>query len=376
MPEMKYIIKRKNLTLNKLLIMDAFFKDLKVIELANVLAGPAVGMFFSELGAEVIKIENKLTNGDVTRSWKISKEDPKAPISAYYASVNRNKKSLMVDLNDSTEKQNIYALLKTADIVITNYKPGDDIKLGMDYETIKQINPSVIYAQITGFGDDNKRTAYDLVLQAETGYMYMNGTPESGPLKMPVALIDILAAHHLKEGVLVALIKKLKTGEGSKVSVSLYDSAIASLANQAGNWLMTGENPEPIGSLHPNIAPYGELFKTADNKKIVLAIGNNKQFEQLCIALNSRELITDPKFSSNLERVKNRSELYNKLFHLFLTKNSEDLMSEFKTKDIPAGQIKSIQEVFNDDAAKKLIKTGQISDQVIKNVKTAIFKLS
>jgi crotonobetainyl-CoA:carnitine CoA-transferase CaiB-like acyl-CoA transferase len=206
--------------------------------------------------------------------------------------------------------------------------------------------------------------------------MYMNGTPESGPLKMPVALIDILAAHHLKEGVLVALIKKIKTGKGSKVSVSLYDSAIASLANQAGNWLMTGENPEPIGSLHPNIAPYGELFKTADNKKIVLAIGNNKQFEQLCIALNSEELITDPKFSSNLERVKNRSELYNKLVHLFLTKKSEDLMSEFKNKDIPAGQIKSIREVFNDDDAKKLIKTGQISDQVIKNVKTAIFKLS
>lgn len=355
--------------------MSDFFKDLKVIELANVLAGPAVGLFFSELGAEVIKIENKLTNGDVTRSWKIAKENPDSPVSAYYASVNRNKTSLMVDLLDQVERQKVYDLIRTADIVISNYKPGDDIKLGMDYETIKQINPTVIYAVITGFGEGCKRTAYDLVLQAETGYMYMNGTPESGPLKMPVALIDILAAHHLKEGILVALIKKLKTGEGSKVSVSLFDSAIASLANQAGNWLMTGENPEPVGSLHPNIAPYGEIFTTVDNKKIVLAIGNNKQFAQLCLVLNCKELISNKKFISNVERIKNRAELYKILLPLFKEKNAEELMSVFITKDIPAGQIKSLQDVFENKMAKDLIGIGNISDQIIKNVKTVIFKL-
>jgi crotonobetainyl-CoA:carnitine CoA-transferase CaiB-like acyl-CoA transferase len=356
--------------------MDTFFKDLKIIELANVLAGPAVGMFFAELGAEVIKVENKITNGDVTRSWKIAGEDPSSPISAYYASVNRNKKSIMSDLNDMSEKQRIYELIKTADIVISNYKPGDDVKLGMDYQTIRKINPGIIYGKITGFGEDNKRTAYDLVLQAETGFMFMNGTPESGPLKMPVALIDILAAHQLKEGILLALIKKLKTGKGSQVSVSLFDSAIASLANQAGNWLMAGKEPQPIGSLHPNIAPYGEIFTTADNKKIVLAIGNNKQFEQLCILLNCNELTTDPLFCSNEERVKNRSKLYQKLITHFSNKSSNDIMRDFIKKDIPAGEIKSLSEVFEDEKAGSLVQHGTISDHSVKNVKTAVFVLS
>ncbi|MCX6296683.1 MAG: CoA transferase, partial [Bacteroidetes bacterium] len=215
--------------------MNTIFKDLKVIELANVLAGPAVGMFFAELGAQVIKIENKSTNGDVTRSWKIAKEDQKINSSAYYASVNWNKKSMFLDLKDASDKSKIIELIKEADIVISNYKKGDDIKLGMDFETLKKTNPTLIYAHISGFGEENSRTAFDIVLQAETGFMFMNGTKESGPIKMPVALIDILAAHQLKEGVLVALIKRMQTGNGSKVSVSLYDSAIASLANQATN---------------------------------------------------------------------------------------------------------------------------------------------
>lgn len=356
--------------------MDNFFKDLKVVELANVLAGPSVGMFFSELGAEVIKIENKLTNGDVTRSWKISGEDPDLPVSAYYASVNRNKISLMIDLNEQLEKQRIYGLIKAADIIISNYKPGDDLKFGMDYKTIKEINPGIIYGKINGFGEDNKRTAYDLVLQAETGFMFMNGTLESGPLKMPVALIDILAAHQLKEGILIALMKKLKTGLGSEVSVSLYDSAIASLANQAGNWLMVGKNPQPLGSLHPNIAPYGEIFNTADKKKIVLAIGSNKQFEQLCILLDCKQLSIDPEYSSNSERVKNRTKLYQKLIPLFSDKNSKDLMSDFIRLDIPAGEIKSLEEVFEDEKAKALIREGKIGDQIIKNVQTSAFKFN
>jgi crotonobetainyl-CoA:carnitine CoA-transferase CaiB-like acyl-CoA transferase len=356
--------------------MNDFFKDLKVIELANVLAGPAVGMFFSELGAEVIKIENKLTNGDVTRTWKISAEDPKSEISAYYASVNLNKKVIMTDLTAQDEKQKIYDLIKTADIVISNYKPGDDIKLQMDYETLSKINPSVIYARITGFGTDSKRTAYDLVLQAETGFMHMNGTSESGPLKMPVALIDILAAHQLKEGILVALIKKLKTGKGSEITVSLFDSAVASLANQAGNWLMSGEDPQPKGSLHPNISPYGEVFCCSDNKKIVLAIGNNKQFEQLCTVLNSQELITDKRFISNTDRVKNRASLYNILIPLFRNRNSKELMELFIQKDIPAGEIRSVKEVFENKMASDLVRTGKIEGQTVKNVQTVIFQIS
>lgn len=356
--------------------MESFFKDLKVVELANVLAGPAVGMFFSELGAEVVKIENKLTKGDVTRSWKLSKEDPSSASSAYFASVNRNKRSLMIDLNNPEEKQNVYDLLKTAGIVIVNYKPGDDVKLGMDYESIKKINPEIIYASITGFGEDVKRTAYDLVLQAETGFMSMNGNAESGPVKMPVALIDLLAAHQLKEGVLIALIKRMKTGKGSKVTVSLYDAAIASLANQASNWLMLAENPQRIGSLHPNIAPYGELFTTSDNRQIVLAVGNDKQFRHLCEILGCPDLPTDLRFNTNPGRVKNREALFGMLLPRFQKFSSEFLMNEFIKKDVPAGMIRSLKEVFAEEPAASLVNSWVADDLISKNVKTAIFKIS
>lgn len=279
--------------------MNTFFKDLKIIELANVLAGPAVGMFFAELGANVIKVENKLTNGDVTRSWKGPTENKNDPSSAYFASVNYNKKSIFLNLHIAEEKQHVLDLIKDTDIVISNYKYDDDTKLGMDYKSLKKINPQLIYAHISGYGNGTKRTAYDLVLQAETGFMHMNGTTASGPLKMPVALIDILAAHQLKEGILIALMKRLKTSKGSYVSVSLEQAAVASLANQAGNWLMAGYDHQPSGSLHPNIAPYGEIFMTADNKKMVLAIGNDKQFKKLCELLNCMPVYHDERFINN-----------------------------------------------------------------------------
>jgi crotonobetainyl-CoA:carnitine CoA-transferase CaiB-like acyl-CoA transferase len=357
--------------------MEAFFKDLKVVELANVLAGPAVGRFFSELGAEVIKIENKLTNGDVTRSWKLATEDKGSAISAYYASVNWNKKSVLIDLTSKDEKQKVYELISKADVVISNYKPGDDVKLGMDYDTIKGINPSIIYAHITGFGENNPRTAYDIVLQAETGYMYMNSQAKGKPLKMPVALIDVLAAHQLKEGILMALMKKLKTGKGSKISVSLFDTAVCSLANQASNWLMTKQDPQPIGSLHPNIAPYGELLLTADGKQLVLAIGNNKQFEKLCTILNAAELLNNSKFIDNTHRLQHRTELH-ELLQIHASKcNSVQLMKEFIQNDVPVGLIKSLKEVFENNAASYLIleemyNTGEKS----RSVRTIAFALS
>ncbi|MCW3070972.1 MAG: carnitine dehydratase [Bacteroidetes bacterium] len=355
--------------------MEAFFKGLKVVELANVLAGPAAGMFFAELGAEVTKVENKLTNGDVTRSWKLSAEDPASALSAYYASVNRGKQSIMLNLHDDGDRQKAYSLLKSADIVICNYKPGDDVKLGMDHESIRKINPGIIYAGISGFGEDVHRTAYDLVLQAETGFMHMNGTPESGPVKMPVALIDILAAHQLKEGILIALIKRMRTGEGSKVTVSLYDAAIASLANQAGNWLMANEDPQRSGSLHPNIAPYGELFITSDNKQLVLAIGNNKQFAQLCNILGCEKLIEDPRFLNNPERVKNRKALFEELKPAFINRDSLPLMEELIKNDIPAGMIRSLKEVFAEPQAASLVNSWIAEGTGCKNVKTAAFQV-
>lgn len=356
--------------------MDELLKDLKIIELANVLAGPLTGTFFSELGASVLKIENSLTGGDVTRSWRSPGESADVPVSAYYASANYKKEVLFVNLQEAADKQLVYDKIRTADILIANYKAGDAEKLGMDYMSLKRINPSVIYASISGFGEGLKRTAYDLVLQAETGFMYMNGTPESGPLKMPVALIDVLAAHQLKEGILTALIRKLKTGEGAHVTVSLYDAAVASLANQAGNFLMTGQSPQPIGSLHPNIAPYGETFDTADRRKIVLAVGSDKQFGQLCRILGCDALISDPRFTANVLRVQNRQVLQTVLFPYFQKESSEALMRQFIEHDVPAGVVQQLSDVFKNPAAQALVQKQDFDGHEVKSVKSAVFRMN
>lgn len=357
--------------------MNSIFKNLKVVELANVLAGPAVGMFFSELGAEVIKVENKSTNGDVTRSWKLPSENPKNKSSAYYASVNWNKKTVFADLKDKKQKTKILDYIKKADIVISNYKKGDDIKLGMDYSSLKKINPKIIYGHISGYGETSNRTAFDILLQAETGYMYMNGTKKSGPIKMPVALIDILAAHQLKEGILVALLQKAKTAKGCKVSVSLYDSAVASLANQATNWLMAKHDPQPIGSLHPNIAPYGEVFLTNDKKQIVLAIGNDKQFKELCIILKKDDLLKNKNFSDNRNRVINRIDLYELLKTEIEKYQSKFLMSLFIKNDVPAGIIKSVKEVLTEKKIKHLLlKENDVFNGKSERIKSQIFNIT
>ncbi len=350
-----------------------FFKNLKIIELANVLAGPAVGMFFSELGANVLKIENKLTNGDVTRTWRLASETNPKNNSAYFSSVNWNKKSLFLDFTKETDRQLTYLQIKTADIVITNYKPGDDIKLGMDYKSLKKINPNIIYAHITGFGSKSKRTAYDLVLQAETGFMYMNGTPTSGPIKMPVALIDVLASHQCKEAILVALLNKEKTKKGAYIQVSLHDTAIASLANQASNWLMAKHNPEPIGSLHPNIAPYGELFYTKNKKQITFAIGNNKQFKQLCTIIDKPELALNKKYSDNISRIKNRTSLFEILKKEIIKHNSKILMNKLLSVDVPAAIVNSVKDVFEKPENKKMILTEKTNNS--KRVKTVAFDI-
>ncbi|HET6226893.1 MAG TPA: CaiB/BaiF CoA-transferase family protein [Bacteroidia bacterium] len=356
--------------------MDTFFKDLKVVELANVLAGPAVGLFFAELGASVIKIENKRSNGDVTRSWKLPVEDKDSNYSAYYASVNWNKTSLFIDLETPEERQQVYTLIKEADVVISNYKKGDDLKLQMDYKHLHELNPSLVYAHISGFGDDSSRTAFDLILQAETGFMYMNGTPETGPLKMPVALIDVLAAHQLKEGILIALIKRMKAGKGSYVTVSLKDAAISSLANQASNWLMAGYNHQPSGSLHPNIAPYGEVFTTLDSKKMVLAIGNEKQFAKLCEVLNRIDIIQNPIYNTNTQRIKNRESLFKVLQETISEYAAEPLLSKLIQEDVPAGIVKSVEDVFTDTSVHPLILRENSSNQASQRVKTSIFKIS
>lgn len=327
-------------------------KGVKVLELASVLAGPSVGQFFAELGADVTKIENKHTDGDVTRSWKAKGEDLSKEDSAYFNAANFGKQHLFLDLKNKLDRQQLHELITESDILIVNFKAGDAEKLGLDFETIKSINPTIIYGEIIGFRN-SKRLAYDMVLQAESGWLSMNGTSNNELCKIPVAIIDLFAAHQLKEGILLALLNK--DNQAKKVSVSLYESAVSALANQATNWLVAKKEAKPMGMLHPNIAPYGELFKAKDEKAFVLAIGSNSQFRSLCQLLNQIDLITDSRFANNADRVKNRYVLAEILEDRFKTANREKWMNVFENNNIPAGAVRGISEVFENEIAQDLI---------------------
>ena len=328
---------------------------IKVVELASVLAGPAVGMFFAELGAEVIKIENKTTGGDVTRFWKLPSEDPASPASAYYASVNWGKTVWMCDLQHAEDRDPVLQAIDHADVVISNFRPDAAQKLGMSYPQLSARNPRLLFGQITGFGDDDSLPAFDVVLQAEAGFLYMSGHPGGAPAKMPVALIDLLAAHQLKEGLLLALLRREQTGQGAFVSVSLLESAIASLANQATNWLMAGHIPQPMGSMHPNIAPYGDIFHTADTKPVVLAIGNDKQFQSLCDALGLPQLAHNERFVSNAARVRNRQALCDLLASAIRRFQRDELLTLLHTAGVPCGGIRNMAEVFQHPLAQAML---------------------
>ncbi len=331
------------------------FENLKVVELASVLAGPAVGMFLAELGATVIKVENKVTGGDVTRSWKLPTEDEDTDISSYFSSVNWGKKSIAIDATQDGGRQVIYELVKKADIVIASYKPGDDIKLRLDYNTLSYINPRLIYGHVTGYGKDDQRAGYDAIVQAASGFTYMNGSPDSKPTKMPVALIDLLAAHQLKEAVLLGLIRRAETGEGSYIHTSLLQSGIASLANQASNWLVGGKIPERIGSDHPNIVPYGNTFKTSDDKEIVLGVGNDQQFKKLCQVIGRPELAVLPVYATNRNRVQNRDKLNRLLSEQISKFDRETLISGLGEAGVPTGGILNMKEVFEQPAGQEMI---------------------
>jgi crotonobetainyl-CoA:carnitine CoA-transferase CaiB-like acyl-CoA transferase len=354
--------------------VEQIFKDLKIIELAGVLAGPSVGYFFAELGAKVIKVENKLTNGDVTRSWKLKGENPNSETSAYYWSVNALKESVFLDLSKQPQLKQFYEQIKSTDVVITNYKLGDAEKLKVDYKTLSELKPDLIYASINGFGNASPRTAYDLILQAESGFMSINGETNSNGLKMPVALIDLLAGHQMKQAILIALIKRLQTKSGSHISVSLFDSAVASLVNQATNWLVAKQLPKPIGSIHPNIAPYGELFDTKDKHLITFAVGSNKQFQQLCELISFPSLAKDTKYSTNQQRVNNRQQLYSILYDYIKQFSFKELFKQCEKRDIPIGKIRNIKEVFELPEAKDMLLHFESDNNKLTTVKSVAFK--
>lgn len=331
----------------------AAFTGLVVVELASVLAGPSVGQFFAELGATVIKVEHP-EGGDVTRRWKLP-DEPDGDRSAYFAAINWGKQSLALDLRTSDGQSVLLDLARRADIVIASYKPGDAEKLGADFETLRAANPRLLYGHIVGYDVDDSRVGYDAVIQAESGFTYMNGQPDGPPTKMPVALVDVLAAHQLKEALLVALWERERTGQGACVTVSLLQAAVSALANQASSYLTAGHVPQRMGSEHPTIVPYGTLFTTSDGEQVVLAVGTDRQFQALCEVLGLETLSRDPRFVTNRERVRHRDALRPLLAERIAEQERGALLAALGTHRVPAGSVNDLSAVFAQPVATDLV---------------------
>ncbi|TGE26053.1 CoA transferase [Hymenobacter aquaticus] len=324
-----------------------------VLELASVLAGPQVGQFFAELGATVLKVEAPA--GDVTRTWKTSAEPAATDVSAYFSCANWGKQSIVADLTTAAGLARVRELAARADVVIASYKPGDAEKLGVDYDQLRTLNPRLIYAHLTGYGPESARAGYDAVLQAEAGFMYLNAQPGQEPQKMPVALIDLLAAHQLKEGLLTALYHRACTGQGSLLRVSLLDSALASLANQAATWLVTSHDPKPLGSGHPSIVPYGTVYRAGNGRSLVLAVGADRQFRHLCAALERPEWAADARFGTNEARVAHRAALETLLQQRIGEVDGDTLLRELEQLGVPAGAVRTVGEALTLESGRQML---------------------
>lgn len=339
-----------------------FFENLLVVETATILAGPSVGMFLAELGAKVIKVENKRTGGDTTRFWKLTSEERQSDISAYFSSVNWGKESIALDLSDANDRHILFALLDKADILLQNFRPDVQRKLGVNFAELSGRNPKLISAQVIAYADGDNRPGFDAVMQAETGFMELNGEAGGPPVKMPVALIDVLLAHQLKEAILLALMERNLTGKGSELTASLFQSGIASLVNQATNYLAAGIIPTRIGSDHPTIAPYGTVYKTFDKQHIILAVGTDDQFAKLCHVLGCDELATDQRFASNVQRVAHNGVLKEMLAGRISRYKRDKLLAELNAVSVPVGAVRTMEDVFAQPAAQEMILHGSISE--------------
>ena len=322
-------------------------KGLRVIELARILAGPWAGQTLADLGAEVIKIESK--SGDDTRTWGPPFiETGDETNAAYYHSCNRGKQSVSLDFKDDADLQKLKDLIATSDILIENFKVGGLDKYGLDYNTLHNDCPSLIYCSITGFGQTGpyaKRAGYDFLMQGMSGLMSITGEPEGQPQKVGVAVTDIFTGLYAVIAVQAALRSRDTSGVGQHIDLSLLDVATATTANQAMNYLTTGISPNRKGNNHPNIVPYCAV-STKDGH-IILAVGNDSQFENFSKIFDADWYQKD-KFSTNPERLKNRDELLNLIEENTRNFSSLTLLSECEKFGVPAGPINTLEEVFND----------------------------
>ncbi len=349
------------------------FQGIRVTELASVLAGPSVGRFFREHGATVVKIENPHTGGDVTRSWRGAQESGEG-LSAYYCSVNQGKELRWLDLKSNEGITELLSLLEESDVFLCNFKPGEDERRGLNLKTLAKKFPRLIIAQLDSFPEGDDRPAYDIVLQAESGFLSMTGSTDGLLARLPVALIDVMAGQQLKAAVLMALWQRERSGQGSLLRVNLWESAVAALVNQGSAYLMTGKVPVPQGTLHPQIAPYGELMVCHDGRKLVLAVGNEKQFEALCEVLGQKQWSVDERFRDNPSRVKHRHALAKLLEIEFCRQTRSYWMEKLGTAGVPAGAVYDVSEVLESPFAKPLIQKGRYGNQMLKSLKLSVVR--
>jgi crotonobetainyl-CoA:carnitine CoA-transferase CaiB-like acyl-CoA transferase len=326
-------------------------EGVRVLELARILAGPWAGQLLADLGAEVIKVERPGV-GDDTRQWGppfVTSDDGANLGAAYYHSCNRGKRSIALDLQNPADQAKIRELAADADIVIENFKVGGLKRYGLDRDSLQDLYPQLIYCSISGFGQDGPyadQAGYDFMIQGLGGIMDLTGDPEGEPQKIGVAYADLFTGLYATVAILAALRQRETTGVGSAIDMALLDCQVAVLANQAMNYLVGGVAPRRLGNAHPNIAPY-QTLPTVDGHLIV-AVGNDGQFAKLCVELGLAELVVDPRFVTNPERVRHRDALTAILKRALSTRMSAPLLERLAILGVPAGPINRVDQVFQD----------------------------
>ncbi|SCY56109.1 CaiB/BaiF CoA transferase family protein [Microvirga guangxiensis] len=324
---------------------------LKVLELARILAGPWVGQLLADLGADVVKVERPGA-GDDTRGWGppfVEAEDGGDLSAAYFHSCNRGKRSIAVDFESAEGQELVRKLAAHADVVIENFKVGGLKKYGLDYESLKAVNPRLVYCSITGFGQNGPyaaRAGYDFMIQGLGGIMDLTGDPDGEPQKIGVAYVDIFTGVYSVVGILAALRQRDQTGEGSHLDMALLDVQTSVLANQAMNYLASAKSPRRMGNAHPNIVPY-QVFPVADGH-VIVAVGNDGQFSRFVAVLGYPELAQDERFATNAGRVRHRAELVPILTRLTLETTRDALLAALEKQGVPAGPINTVEDVFAD----------------------------
>jgi crotonobetainyl-CoA:carnitine CoA-transferase CaiB-like acyl-CoA transferase len=332
-------------------------KNLRVLDLSRVLAGPWSTQILADMGAEVIKIERP-ASGDDTRHWGppwLQGEDGRdTRESAYYLSANRGKHSLTVDISQPEGQELIRGLASESDILVENFKSGGLAKKGLDYATLSALNPGLIYCSITGFGHTGPMAGmagYDYLIQAQGGLMSITGAaddePGAGPKRVGVAVADLTTGMNATIAILGALYHRTRTGEGQHIDIALLDVQVSWLANQAQNYFCSGKPPTRTGDYHPNLVPY-QPFPTANGEQIIIAIGNNGQFQRFCEAIGLGELARDQRFATNAERVKHRVELIRRLISVTRTRTLKQWTVLLNEIGVPCGPIQDIAQVFDD----------------------------